>query len=1000
MKRKIYVIFCVAILVMAWLTLAACDDGSPVKVDSQQTTEVITDPAVSENETDAGITDPVGSEPSSDELVITVDENGLATWDPVPQAQAYEYCFIYEDADGVPTGSYSSITTDTCLQIPAGHRLDLRVLFLDGSISFWTCTDYFGELPGGEGVPPPVQFYDKAAPTVRLSEDGIATWDALKDVISYDIRIQSQDENGVWLTHYAEEIAEPVSIPLQEGYRLLVRANYSDMDISEGACEVYGDPSKRTELKYGQIFWEYDVRWEDLKSYELIGNIDRDSVRVAEDGTVTFNATGPKGEIMRFFGSGVRVDEDSVSLMPGGFLTSLDAIGRIMYYELMTDKGRTDTGDDRQYVSTEGGYTLSDKTSVDSYLDLTYVMGWSKYTVGDLMPFVDDGGKGSPSGNLTMQSMLSYQPNFITLKGNPQSTENVSLFELYVYYDEVYTTEVECVKLNTDFYGFYLEGERYDVEREGFANGAVPQFYLVARLKQSNRLSKQYTYEEWARLKYSDSLYTISPTVYEIGAMRDASGNVVDKETAKLMPGMTLDLIFGDQTLALPLPVAPLFRGGTVMHSLVPYAYPEAVGTLNTLVIPIGWQDEPENADEDEYARFLSELGRVMDEDGNVVDHSFDHAVEKRFSLSEYYDIASFGKLKIQSFMTDWYRAPYDFAEMKTRAPDLAFMQELAEWLYATYPDMDWTKFDQDRNGYFDAVVLLNAGAMTEPGFDVISFSGGIMTRLAYTGEYAGTPERPFFNCYTNLNAHLLSENTLIHEYAHGLGLIDYYDVTYSGIDAVGRFDMQSMSHGDWNAYSKYAVGWLEPKTVTGLAVGESVEIEIGSSALTGDAIVIPGASSEYGDSPFGEYILIDLFSDAGVNRYDAEVYSLNGVSGVRIYHVNALMEQHDEVVEGHDAVYSIGTVHVANNYTGDGKYNLELIQAGGKNTFTNLESLRTSLCEEDLFAKGDVFTMDDYSEFFGNGLMDDGTEFGYRIEIVELVEGDNPSATIRVTRE
>ena len=215
---------------------------------------------------------------------------------------------------------------------------------------------------------------------------------------------------------------------------------------------------------------------------------------------------------------------------------------------------------------------------------------------------------------------------------------------------------------------------------------------------------------------------------------------------------------------------------------------------------------------------------------------------------------------------------------------------------------------------------------------------------------------------------------------------------------------MQSGSYGDWNAYSKLAVGWMDPQIVEGLASGEFVEYTIGSSALTDDVIIIPAAGSEY-DGPFSEYVMIDLFTDDGVNEYDADAMGLANAAGVRISHVNANMEKRTNTIDsvvnpGESAEYTIGTIHIPNSYNESGHYNIEVIQAGGDNTFTDLANLNPQLTKEDLFYAGATFTVDDYDEFFNDGLMDDGSAFGYTVEVVSI--GTDASgvhtATIRIT--
>lgn len=164
---------------------------------------------------------------------------------------------------------------------------------------------------------------------------------------------------------------------------------------------------------------------------------------------------------------------------------------------------------------------------------------------------------------------------------------------------------------------------------------------------------------------------------------------------------------------------------------------------------------------------------------------------------------------------------------------------------------------------------------------------------------------------------------------------------------------------------------------------------------------MIPAAGSNF-DGPFDEYILVDLFTAEGVNTYDAELYGLQDAVGVRIYHINAAMEKRELVVD--NKTYPIGTIHFANDYdeTVYGRYNVELIQAGGDNTFTDCDNLCTIVQAEDFFQAGDVFTADKYSEFLYEGTMDNGSEFGYSVEIVSIGKDASGeyTAKIKVTRQ
>ena len=593
-----------------------------------------------------------------------------------------------------------------------------------------------------------------------------------------------------------------------------------------------------------------------------------------------------------------------------------------------------------------------------------------------------------------MTSMMDFQPNFIALKTDISNVDAFSLSSLDVFYDETtYNTGLRAMDLYADFYGYYFEGEPYPVDREDYnSSQGIYDFYLLLQPDLKEEVTPFYTNNQ--DILVSRSILDIYDTRYEVGSLKDAAGNVLNKETAILSKGCTVDVTVGDYTLPVKLPVYSLYADAQNMHELRPYTYPETVGELDTIVIPIAWADEVQNANAENLEMIKAEVGRVWEKNG-VVDYSENLADNTRFSLSEYYDIASYGKLNINSFVTEWYVAPYDFADMKNvtiRNTDM--LSEVQNWLFDTYPDMDWTRYDKDENGYFDAVVLLNVGETGDEEVYIDSFAGGFYQWESDFDDKAGTPEKPAVNGFVCMNSRTLKSRVLIHEFAHVLGLVDYYDTTDYGIDAVGVFDMQSGSQGDWNPYSKYAVGWTQPQVVTDLSVGESVELTIGSFAETGDTIIIPAADTKH-DGPFSEYIMIDLFTDKGVNEYDAVSAGLEDAFGVRIYHVDARMEYHEETVN--DKAYPLAVMHTDNNYKENGMYHIELIQAGGDNTFTDLKNTRTNLCEEDLFKTGDVFSSEKYDEFLADGLMNNNSEFGYKVEIVSVSE---ENAVICITRQ
>ncbi|MCR5801045.1 MAG: hypothetical protein K6G57_01790 [Lachnospiraceae bacterium] len=765
------------------------------------------------------------------------------------------------------------------------------------------------------------------------------------------------------------------------------------------------DPAKKPKKRSIWDTRNFDIDFSKLPAWDVIENIDMSSVCTNDDGSITFIAKGPEGQDIRFKGWDIEVSEGKIKFGKNCSLVNLDSFGRI--YSIVPQLERGGEWWDQFMVC--AGYSLEKNPHLENEEDITF---------GTMMHYFEGLTRKNPIRSAKYLAYFSFaemQPNFFAVGTSIPSDidrwpnqEEMTARKLIVRYekdDEM--TGFRRIFFNPMWYQPYLEGEKYDPGREVYDPNEGIFTFSVAGLPELKHEYFPYTDQEVEdRIYECNFSYMVEFSenrVPEVLNLKDADGNILDKNNTVVREGYTASVKLSDDFVAdVPFVMIDSFRGAQMMHDLVPYAYPEAKGDLKALVIPIAWKDQPENATDETLERFKTELGRVISADGTVTDYS-DRMEENRFSLSEYFDIASYGELNISSYMTDWYDGG-SFEKMKEDNVSMKFFDKVLKWLYKNYPDLDYESFDRDRNGYFDAVVFLNAGDNGEDGFSIIAFEGAIQYRETYGSEYVGTPDRPNINCAVNMNASHFSDNTLIHEFSHMFGLIDYYDVNYSGIDALGGYDMQDTSKGDWNAYSKYAVGWGKPQVIKDMKPGESKTIQIGAMSETGDYLIIPGAES-YFDGPFCEYIMVDLFSECGTNKYDGEYMMLGGEPAVRIYHVDAAMEKRDYVSSDFPNMEpcTIGTIHYPNSYSKSGFYNIELIQAGKVNTFTNLEcpEFRSWIEPQDLFKQGDKFSLDEYSDFFNNGTMDDGTDFGYEIEVVSISgSGSGAKAEIRITRQ
>lgn len=910
----------------------------------------------------------------SGSTVIHIDESGNASWESVQDAVQYEYAIV----DSEFTSLGNQFTTETTIQLPQGRCVHLRPVFADGSTGDWIISDFYG-TPSAWPDDAPASGTGSVS-VISLDADGYAFWESVEGAVKYECAFSDVARINIGNPIFTRE----TSIRVPSGYQLNVRPIFADGSTGNWySSDFYGEiPEAWDPADYVDTY--FDLRWDQTKSWKLVENIDYSTVQQTADGGVTFSATAPNGTEMRFVGTGgVSVSEGAITFSTGGRLTALDAIGRICAYEPIISA----FGEGRVNIVYRGGYTFNGETSVHSLDDLFQVWG-SGITTADLK----DGSFAT--------SVMSTQPNMIGIgAGDLTKQDDFTISELIVYYDEAtYATPIGELRLDYTQYGMYLEGDFYEAAKEIYDSAAKNYtFYLMVMPKLLNERKPLDDFLLHMEQYMPRAVIDLPMSRYTIGDLKDASGNVLDKSSAAVSLGSTLDVTICGTTYPLELPVIGRVNGVQTLHAISPYSNGFSEGDITTLVIPIRWSDYPDEANDELLALIREKLGRIVDDSGTVTDYSADPA--EGYSLSAYYDLASYGAYHIESYMTDWVDAPYPFEQIRNDSPlDSSLPDALLDLVCAMYPDMDWSTFDRNSDGILDSVIFISASGAQN--VHMSSFGGAAHHRRGYTSERAGTPANPRIKDFFSVGSDMLrSQNVVIHEYAHSFGIVDYYDVTYGGIDAVGGYDLQSQNLGDWNAFSKYAVGWIDPEVVTSLESGKSVDITIGAMAETGDAIVIPAADSEF-DGPFGEYILVDLFADCGLNQYDAAPYGLNGVTGVRIYHVNAHME-HRTLTDIYGDEFEIGTVHYGNDCKDSGKYLIELLQNGGKNTFTKIGATNRSVTAKDFFYAGDSFDAANYGEFLIDGKMDDRKDFGYTIEVVSITgSGADAQAVIRVTRK
>ena len=151
--------------------------------------------------------------------------------------------------------------------------------------------------------------------------------------------------------------------------------------------------------------------------------------------------------------------------------------------------------------------------------------------------------------------------------------------------------------------------------------------------------------------------------------------------------------------------------------------------------------------------------------------------------------------------------------------------------LHEKYPGLDFSRYDNDKDGFVDNVFIFYAGYGQNEGgpswaiwphsaqlwsmYSIdISFNGVKVDKYACTNELKGTQ-----------GTTLCGIGTFVHEFNHILGLMDHYPTTLANREcSPGVWDV--MDQGSYNndgrtpphlsAFERYSLRWLNPRKLTG----------------------------------------------------------------------------------------------------------------------------------------------------------------------------------------
>lgn len=434
----------------------------------------------------------------------------------------------------------------------------------------------------------------------------------------------------------------------------------------------------------------------------------------------------------------------------------------------------------------------------------------------------------------------------------------------------------------------------------------------------------------------------------------------------------------------------------------------QSIGTFNYLVVPVQFSDAAVTNEE------LDKLNKAFN--GTSTETGWQ-------SVNSYYKTSSFDKLNMTFTIYNTYMAKNDTAYYKKYSKDVMYdgesaqkngaellLEEVMTWLE---PLIDLKVYDNDRDGVLDGIWLIYTADVdydaadfywayvttyykedgNDKTYDTLELGYYLFAGFDFMNEYTGNANDPYNDTtgqYVNatISGLKINASTYIHETGHMLGLDDYYDydAATGSLGGLGGADMMDNTVGDHNAYSKIMMGWITPTVVT-----TTQTVTLNPFESSGSCIMV---LLDYNGSYFSEYLLIDLYTNTGLNaahanQNDSLLYptsSGKGVAyGVRIYHVSSDVEDPYS-----DDYFSFTT---KNNSKSDVAL-IELVRANGKTGYpletSDGQKYKTNGDSTDLWKAGQKL-----STVFPNYARNDNKKVNFDIEIVSV---SATSATVTIT--
>lgn len=469
-------------------------------------------------------------------------------------------------------------------------------------------------------------------------------------------------------------------------------------------------------------------------------------------------------------------------------------------------------------------------------------------------------------------------------------------------------------------------------------------------------------------------------------------------------------------------------------------------GQTSLLVIPVSFTDSPSEIKirdtYDEVTRTIDSYNEatVIEDLNNI--YFGDPKETGMMSVKAFYETESNYQLEINGTVADWYNAPVASSSITTYEQ----VYQIGKDALDNYREQnrvggelpDLKEFDNNNDGYIDGVVLAyayppikhngwdypwngtygvgtaenkmmwsyilpmphNWSGVDSPNVNFPSMPASMqwVSLDHLRGATSDLPEvagRSYFS--SHFSSYLQEPAVVIHETGHMFGLPDYYDTDshndtwyYINDNLTGGYTMQEGNAAGHDPYSLISLGWVDPYVVS-----EECTIELNKGDV---ALLSPDGLLS--DSPFDEYMLVDLWSYGGIdviNEYDSTMLS-SIKPGVRIWHVDSRLSGKQFIADNNfstqynqlmlmraDAAID-EDAYAAKHAEMNGTLYYDDPQTGETMCSVGYNAYSKEMNYYSLFRAGDSFSAAKYPKaFYTDGTFDNGQEFNWIITVVSV---------------